>query len=710
MATKGTEVHYRACNLCEAICGLEIRVEKGEITSIRGDEQDPFSRGHICPKAVALQDIHNDPDRLRHPMRRTENGWQRIGWSEAFDLAADRLRRVQDEHGFDAVAVYSGNPNVHNYGSLLFGPPLLKALRTRNRYSATSVDQLPHHLAAVSMFGHQLLIPIPDLDHTDFLLVMGGNPVVSNGSLMTAPDMKKRLRAIRERGGEVVVVDPRHTETARLASRHHFVRPGTDALLLLGLLATIFEEGLSSSRLSPLVNGESTLRELVQGYSPERVASKVGIEATEIRRLARDFATAESAVCYGRMGLSVQGFGTLCQWLVNTLNIVTGNFDRPGGALFTRPAADLVERGASRGSRGRWTSRVRGLPEFGGELPVATLADEILTEGEGQVRALVTSAGNPVLSTPNGRRLDRALASLDWMVSIDFYINETTRHAHLILPPTAALEHEHYDLVFNALAIRNTARLSEPLFEPEGGTRHDWQIFHALRQRLDRRQGFKHRFQRWATGRLGPRGLLDLALRFGPYGKGFWPGGLSLRRLRKHTHGLDLGPLRPSLPGRLKTRDGRIELTPELFVHDLERLQASLDKGSAPLVLIGRRDPRTNNSWMHNSARLMRGKERCTLLVHPSDAERLGLTAGQPARLRSRVGEVQAPVEISDEVMAGVVSLPHGWGHDREGIRLGTASRTPGVSVNDLTDHERIDALSGNAALNGVPVEISPIS
>lgn len=711
MTTPQRQVHHRACNLCEAICGLAITVEDNQIVDIRGDAQDPLSRGHICPKAVALQDIHNDPDRLRHPMRRTDDGWQRIPWDEAFDLAVDGLRRVQGEHGNSAVGVYLGNPNVHNYGSMLFGPPLLRSLRTPNRFSATSVDQLPHHLAAYSMFGHQLLIPIPDLDRTDFLLVLGGNPAVSNGSLMTAPDIKKRLKAIRQRGGRIVVVDPRRTETAKLADEHFFVRPGSDALLLAAFVHTVFDEDLVAPGTSDaLIDGLDTVWEHLRPFSPEAVADAVGIEAAEIRRLVREFCTAPTAVCYGRLGVSVHEFGSLCQWLIHVFNIVSGNLDRPGGALFTKPAVDVINRGHGGGSFGRWRSRVRGLPEFGGELPVATLAEEILTPGEGQIRALVTSAGNPVLSTPNGRQLDKALEGLEFMVSIDLYINETTRHAHLILPPTAALEHDHYDLVFHALAVRNTARYSPAVFEPAEDTRHDWQIFHALRQRLDQRRGLKARLERFSTGRMGPAGLLDLGLRQGPYGAGINPlgNGLTLKRLRENPHGVDLGPLEPSLPGRLKTKSGRIDLVPELLLRDLPRLRESLHRPVPDLVVIGRRQVRSNNSWMHNYPRLMRGKDRCTLLIHPDDAARLGVTDAQIVRVRSRVGSIEAPVEVTDTMMPGVVSLPHGFGHSLPGTEVNVASAHPGVSLNDLTDDQRIDALSGNAALTGVPVTVMP--
>lgn len=699
-----TQTHFRACNLCEAICGLEIKTRDGVIESIRGDTADPLSRGHICPKAVALQDIHQDPDRLRHPMLRRGDDWQRIPWDEAFDLAAEKIGEIQRRLGRNAVGVYLGNPNVHNYGSLLYGPPLLRALKTQNRFSATSVDQLPHHLSSYTMLGHQLLLPIPDLDRTEFLLVLGGNPVVSNGSMMTSPDIKKRLKAIRQRGGRIVVIDPRRSETAKLADEHHFVRPGTDALLLAAWVSTIFEEGLENlGHLAAHCDGLDDVRRGLQPFTAERVASTVGIEASTIRRLAREFSAAPKAVCYGRMGVSVQEFGGLCQWMVNVLNIVTGHFDREGCAMFSTPAVDLVARPHGAGSWGRWKSRVRGLAEFGGELPVSVMAEEMITPGEGQIRALITSAGNPVLSTPNGRQLDEALAGLEFMVSIDIYRNETTRHAHLILPPTAALEHDHYDLVFLGLAVRNTARYSPALFPPADDTRHDWQIFSQLLRRVSADAKWRYRLQNWAMGRMGPTKVLDRILRQGSHG-------LRLRQLQEAPHGIDLGPLKPCLLERLPTPGRRIQLAPPAIVADLDRLGQRIEKAAEPVVMISRRQMRSNNSWMHNYPRLMRGKDRCTLQVHPEDVARHGLAEASQVRVRTRVGEIVVPLEVSDDMMPGVVCLPHGWGHHRSNVRLSVAEQHAGQSINDLSDERLIDALSGNAALSGLAVTLEAVA
>ncbi|MBL8113906.1 MAG: molybdopterin-dependent oxidoreductase [Acidobacteria bacterium] len=691
------------------------------MTGIRGDIDDPFSKGHICPKGVALQDVHEDADRLRKPMKRTAAGWEETSWDDALDTAARGLHETQTKYGRDALATYVGNPSVHNLGSLIFFPLLLRTLRSRNGYSATSVDQLPQMVAAFAMFGHGLLVPIPDVDRTSWFLVLGANPVASNGSLMTAPGIANRMDAIRDRGGKVVVVDPRRTETARAASEHHFIRPGSDALFLLSLLRELFVLGPRLRHLADLTDGLATLAAVVSEFPPSRTEAHTGIARETVERLARELHAAESAACYGRVGLSTQPFGGLASWLVNAVNLVTGNLDREGGAMFTQPAFDPLHGPkalrVSPGGLGRWKSRVRGLPEFMSELPVAALAEEILTEGEGQVQGLLTVAGNPVLSTPNGGQLDRALARLPFMVSVDPFLNETTRHAHVILPPTTPLERGHYDLAFHVLAVRNTAKYSAPLFPKPDGALHDWEILLELQHRVEvLRDGptaaeeTRYRFLK----RRGPEGILDLGLRFGPYGRGLFPSrrGMSLRKLRSAPHGIDLGPLRPCLPERLLTKTKRIELAPELFLGDLARLRAAFPDGAPAgggLVLIGRRNVRDNNSWMHNVPRLMRGASRCTLFLHPEDAKARGLAAGDTAEVRSRVGAVLVPVTVTEDVMPGVVSLPHGYGHSREGVRarLATQPQHAGVSLNDLTDDQTIDALVGTAAFSGVPVEVA---
>ena len=751
-----SELHYRTCNLCEAMCGLEIEHRDGEVLSIRGDQADPFSRGHICPKAVALQDLHSDPDRLRMPVRRTAGGWQEISWEEAFEETARRLSETRQQYGRNAVGIYAGNPTAHNHGALLMLVPFLKALGTRNRYSATSVDQLPHMLACLEMFGHQALFPVPDIDHTDHFLVIGANPMASNGSVMTAPDMRQRLKDIRGRGGKLVVVDPRRTETAKVADEHHFIRPGNDSYLLLGMLNVVFREGLvAPGRLENLLDGLETMRDVVAGWSPKRVASLTGMQAAEIERLAREFAGAASASAYCRVGTTTAAHGTLSAWLVYVLNIVTGNLDRPGGLMFTRPAMDVVALAGMTGDTGgfdRYRSRVRGLPEFSGEFPAVTLADEILTPGEGQIRAMVTHAGNPVLSCPNGRHLDEAFAQLDFMVSIDLYINETTRHADIILPPTGHLEHAQFDPVFHALAIRNTIKFSPALFEPQPDAMHDWQLLLELITRLnsrDRRSTLQARMVRALVLRLGDTGIVDLALRLGPYGawpkglakidrligrvpgigrvgKRLWqqlrsriaaqplpetPGdGLTLRRVLDAPHGIDLGPLRPALPERLFTADKRIRLAPARFLEQLALLADAPVAESDRLLMIGRRHVRSNNSWMHNSRRLVKGKSRCDVMIHPEDAARFGISEGELVCVKGDAGAIELPAKLSEDIMPGVISVPHGWGHAREGVKLSVASAHAGESVNDVIDDRLFDPFTGMAILNGVPVQVSRVA
>jgi len=708
------QTHKRTCSLCEATCGIEIEFNPAteEILSIKGDKSDPFSRGYICPKATALQDLQNDPDRLRTPLKKTASGWQEISWPQALNEAAEGFRRIQAGHGRDAVGSYLGNPNVHNYGNMIFGPLLLKQLGSKNKFSATSVDQLPHHMASLHMFGHQLQIPVPDIDRTDFLIVMGGNPLASNGSLMTAPDIKNRLKAIRERGGKILVIDPRRSETAGVADEHWFIRPGQDVLLLLSLLYVFTHELSAQLPALPEYIDSADLAGLCAAYAPENTVARTGIEAAQVRALAAQWLQAKSAVCYGRMGVSVQQYGGLCQWLINVLNIVSGNFDRAGGAMFTSPAVDIVGITAAQGGRGhfdRYRSRVRNLPEFGGELPVAVLAEEILTPGKGQIRAMLTVAGNPLLSTPNTRQLERAFESLDFMVSVDYFLNETSRHADLILPPCGPLERDHYDVIFNALAVRNVAKYSTALFKPKAGVLQDWQILLQLTKRLNRGDLKKRLTNRltWAVmGWLKPEGVLNKMLKSGK-------SGLDLNALKNQPEGVDLGALQPVMPKRLFTRNKRLNLTPDVYLNALAQVASELQQpltADGEFLLIGRRHIRSNNSWLHNSKRLVKGKSRCTLMLNPVDAERLGIADGVSVRVSSRVAELEVVAEVTDELMPGVVSIPHGWGHNVPGIRLTQAQEVAGVNTNDLTDDQLLDGLTGNAALNGVPVQLQAIA
>jgi anaerobic selenocysteine-containing dehydrogenase len=700
------------------MCGIEVHHQGDKITAIKGDMDDPFSAGHICPKATALEDVYHDKNRLKRPVKRTENGWEEISWEQAFDEVADNLLKIQAQHGNNAVGIYLGNPNSHNAGSIIYAPALIRALKTKNRFSATSVDQLPHHFAAYFMFGHQLLLPIPDVDHTDYFLMLGANPLASNGSLMTAGGIERRLKNLKNRGGKLVVIDPRRTETAKLANEHHFIKPAADVFFLLALVNVLFNDDLVDvGHLEPLISDAHIhqLRDLVADFTPERVASQTGMSAGEIRRITHEFAHADSAVCYGRVGLSMQAFGGLCQWLMNVINILTGNLDSVGGAMFTQPAFDVVAFTSLTGQTGsydRWRSRVRGLPEFGGELPVSVLAEEMLTEGDGQIKAMITVAGNPVLSTPNGAQVEKGLQSLDYMVAIDIYINETTKYANIILPPATGLEADHYDVVFHVLAVRNSAKFSPAMVHIEDDRRYDWQIFQSLANILDKKRGGKAPNRKDYTRRMSLSQLLDFGLRVGPYGvnggRKNRPDGLSLKRLHENPHGIDLGVLQPCLKERIVTPNGKINLIFDHVLVDLPRAKAVLDvpQDGHDLLLIGRRHVRSNNSWMHNSNRLMKGKNRCTVMINPHDAQTRGIDDGDVVVVSSRVGQVEIPAEITDEVMQGVVSIPHGFGHGRDGVQLDVANQYAGVSINDLTDDQAIDAMTGNAAFSATPVKV----
>jgi anaerobic selenocysteine-containing dehydrogenase len=707
-------VRTTTCPLCEASCGILVDTDGEHVASIRGDENDPFSRGYVCPKAAALADLHDDPDRVRAPLIREGSRWREVSWDDALDRAADGLVRVRKDGGRDSVAMYYGNPVAHNLGLITHALPFARALRTRHVYSASSADQLPQMLAAFRMFGHLALIPVPDLERTDHFLIFGANPVVSNGSLMTAPDMKGRLRAIRDRGGRVVVVDPRRTETAAIANQHVAIRPGTDALLLAAMLHVVFAEGwVRLGRFEgavQAVKNVDALAAFVREFPPERVARRTGVAAEITRQLAGDFTRATRAACYGRVGLCTQVHGTLASWLVQALNLVTGHLDEVGGMMLTTPAVDAVailSRLGLRGTYDRWRSRARHLPEFSGEFPVATLADEIEMGGPGRVRALVTIAGNPVLSAPNGRRLDRALGTLEHIVSIDGYLNETTRHAHVLLPPASPLSRAHYDLALYAFSVRNVAKYSEPVIPRKASERLDWEIVTGLAGRIFVRRPFR-RLALLAARTLRPERIVDALLRLGPHR-------LTLATLRQFPHGVDLGPLEPGrFRDRIATPDRLADAAPDDFVREARaQLAAEADKADeaghetpGQLRLIGRRQLRDNNSWMHNSRRLVKGPPRCTLLVHPTDAASRHLADGDFARLGSDTGAVIVPVEVTDAMLAGVVSLPHGWGHDRAGTRLGVAREHAGASINDVTSDVHLDTLSGNAGFNGLAVTL----
>jgi anaerobic selenocysteine-containing dehydrogenase len=730
----------RTCPLCEATCGVTLTLDDDTPIAVRGDDHDGFSRGYLCPKAAALPALHADPDRLRTPLVRGADGeLHPASWDDAFAIAIARLSAIKAAHGADAIALYLGNPSAHSLDLMTYGPVLTRALGTRQRYSASSADQLPKMVSAALMFGGGLTIPVPDLDRTDRLLILGANPVVSNGSLMTAPDVKARLKAIRARGGKLIVIDPRRTETAALADARLPIRPGGDAALLLAMAHVLFAEGrVALGAAADHVDGLDAVAAIAAGFAPERVAARVGIDAATIRRLAREQAAAPTAACYGRIGTTCQEFGTLASWAVELVNLLTGNLDRVGGAMWTTPAAlPGRHRNQSDARFGRHRTRSRGLPEMFGELPVAAMADEL----RGGVRALITVAGNPLVSAPGAADLTAAIAGLEFRLAIDPYVTATTRLADVILPPPSPLARAHYDLALYQLAIRNAARYSPPTVARPPGTPAEWEIVLTLAvgvsgmgavplaladDAVARELCTRELTEAAAAGAplpvdvdgalamldgRGPDRLLDLLLRVGPAGDGFGarPGGLTLAALRAAPHGVDLGPLVPRLPAVLRTPDQRIALAPPMIVADLPRLEAALAVAPPALVLIGRRELRSNNSWMHNLPPLMKGRDRCTLRVHPDDAGPRGLSDGGRARVASSAGAVVVAVEITDEVRPGVVSLPHGFGHDLAGVRLAVARAHAGVNVNQVSDPEFVDGPSGNAAFNGVAVEVTAV-
>ena len=743
------KVHYRSCPLCEATCGLELTLRDDAVVRIRGDKQNTFSQGFICPKGSALHRLHDDPDRLRVPLIRTGDDpatstWREVSWDEAFDYIQDRMGDIIATHGRDAIGVYMGNPSIHSLGPTIFNGPLIRAISSTNVFSASTVDQMPKHVSSGFLFGNPLAIPVPDLDHTNYLLMLGANPYESNGSLCTAPDFSGRMERIQQRGGKIVTVDPRNTKTAQHSDEWLPIRPGTDAYFLLALLHVVLRDGLGrTTHIHSTLSGLDEVKVAVQPFTPAMAAAVCGIDANTIERIANEFAVSDTAVAYGRIGTHTVRFGTLASWAVDALNIVTGNLDTTGGAMFPL-AAHESGRGSGKGrgfTIGRRTSRVKGYPEVRGEFPVATLADEILQPGEGQIRAFLTVAGNPILSTPHSEQLQKAFAGLDFMVSVDPYLNETTRYADVILPPPSALERSDYHMAFFSLAVRNYAEWSPALFPASGPQEHEILCRLAMifsGESHERHQEFAdlllHGAIQAAIGapdsplaqssldeilqilqsnpdRNTVDHIIDVMIRTGAYGDWFGakPDGLSLDVLEANPHGVDLGALQPRLPKALRTQSGTIELFNDHLKADCAALQQASDEFlSHDLVLIGRRHLRSNNSWMHNINVLTKGQFRCTLQMHPDDAQANGVDNTSFVEVTSRVGSVVAELEITDEVTRGVVSLPHGWGHDLSGTRLANAQQRPGVNSNVLTDPELIDPLSGNAVLNGIPVTVRP--
>ncbi|KGI70080.1 molybdopterin-dependent oxidoreductase [Mycolicibacterium rufum] len=737
------ETALRICPFCEATCGLTLTIDDGRVVGARGDRDDVFSAGFICPKGASFPELDNDPDRLRAPLVRRDGVLTEATWEEAFAAMADGLGAVLRDHGGASVGAYLGNPNAHTVAGALYPPLIIRGLGTRQVFSASTLDQMPKHVSLGLMFGSPVAFTVPDLDRTDYLVIIGANPLVSNGSLATAADFGGKLRRIKQRGGRLVVIDPARTRTAELADRHLAPRPGTDAALLFAVVHVLFDEDLVAlGGLAEHVAGLDEVRALARDFAPDTVAGYCGVDAEEIRTLARELAAAPSAAVYGRMGTSTVEFGTLGSWLVDVVNVLTGNLDRPGGAMFPCSPVAPAPRGHRPGRgfvTGRWHSRVSGRPEALSELPVAVLAEEIEMPGEGQIMAMITVAGNPVLSAPDGARLDRALDTVEFMVSVDPYLNETTRHADVILPPPPPSRAPHFDVALNGLAVRNNARYSPPALPLQGRPDEaeilsrialviyglgvdadpalvDEQVIATTlaKETADAGSPVAGRSVDELTAMLpdgpGYERRLDMMLRLGAYGDAFGarPDGLTLQRLKDAPHGIDLGPLQPRLLDVLRTPSGRIELAPPALVDDTARLRAALDAPEEGFVLIGRRHLRSNNSWMHNLPALAGGTNRCTLRMHPDDAAELGVT--DTAIVKGAGGELVVPVEITEDIRRGVLSLPHGWGHDRPGTGQQLAAGQPGVNVNQLNDGSVLDPLSGTAVLNGVPVTVGPTS
>jgi len=689
-----TAIHTRTCSICEAACGLLLTVENGAVTRIVGDPADPLSKGHICPKAYGLKDMQEDKDRLHKPVKRVGETWEAMSWEQAFAEIAERLTTIQKAHGHNAVAIYRGNPGVHNLGLALYSGSVSKALKTKVNFSATTVDQIPQQLVVMWMYGHSFLIPVIDIDRAHTVLMMGANPLASNGSLWTVPGAKERLEAMMARGGHLTVVDPRRTETAKIASEYVPIQPGRDVYLLTGLLLSLRAQGLvNPGRLAEMLKGWNEAWAAFDGLTTAQMATAAGMTPAQIDAMAHRLGTAPVAAVYGRMGLSTQGFGTTCQWLIQLINIALGSLDTEGGLMFNQPAVDTVAM-TGPGGYGRFKSRVSGYPEVLGETPAAAMAEEMLTPGEGQIKAFITIAGNPVLSTPNGTQLDKALAGLECVVAVDPHITETTRHAHYILPPCGPLEKPHYPTAFYSLAVHQIAKHSPAVLPREEGTLDDWEIMTRLAHSIAAVNGVS-----LPEARPPEEMLPGMLVASGA--KVTWDEVLAA------PHGIDLGALTPCLPARLRTKDGKIDCAPAVLIADVARLRAQLD-APAPtgLHLIGRRHVRSNNSWLHNSQRLVKGPARCTLMIHPDDARARNLGEGSMAQVKSRVGAVTLPVEVTDDMAPGVVSIPHGFGHGRSGVGWKVAAANAGVSANDLTDETLLDPISGNAAVNGVPVEV----
>jgi anaerobic selenocysteine-containing dehydrogenase len=709
----------------------------GNVTRVRGDVEDPYSRGYLCPKGASLGLIDSDPGRLQSPLVRLHGELRPVSWDDAFAEVERLIRPMVRRHGCDSLGLYTGNPIGHDFAMSLYLPVLQRAMKSKQQYSASTLDSTPHTVVAALMFGHQSTVAVPDIDRTDLFLIVGGNPMVSNGSIGAAPDYPARLRALRERGGRLVVIDPVRTETAALADEHILIRPGTDAFLLLAMVRELLAmDPRRDERLAGRTLGREILVHALEPFTPDSVTGRCGVPASTIRRLAHQLVSARTASVYGRLGTTLNRFGTFTSWAMTLLNILSGHLDRPGGMMFAESAAGSPTTRSQRRPEplrlGRYFSTVRRAPEVFGEFPAACLAEEILNPAPERLRGLIVVAGNPARSVPNTSAVEAALQELDALVCVDAYVNETSRFAHVVLPAPAPLTRSHFDLMLSNYTVRNVANYSPPLRPVPRNAMAEWRILVRLAQAVDPEGDTSEaEINRRAQQRLvkavsaqlgiaeaeieaslsgppGPDALLDLRVRSGPFGDHFGhrPGGLTLARLAGNLHTTDLGPLRPRLDEVIRTASGRIELAPPMILNHIPRLVAALSETDPPLLLIGRRTVRSKNSWLHNIRTLVSGRDRCTLKIHPADAERHGVQTGEMAVVRSAAGSVEVVAEVDDAMAPGVCSLPHGWGHDVSDANRLIARQHPGVNSNQLAEDAELDPIAGTPVLNGISVVV----
>jgi anaerobic selenocysteine-containing dehydrogenase len=735
------------CRICEPLCGMVATVEDGELVQLRPDKDHPLSKGFACPKGIAFAEVHNDPDRVLHPLRKNASGeFEQVGWEEALDDIAKRLGAVRAEHGGNSIGGYFGNPSAFNMAHTLWFPAFMKAIGSRNIYSAGSQDVNNRFVASELLYGSPITAPIPDLARTDLLVIIGANPLVSHGSVMSAPRIKEELHGITDRGGRVVVVDPRRSETAR-EFEWLPVNPDGDAWLLLSLLHVLFEDGLADQgALAEQARGADDLRRLAAPFAPEETEAHHGIPAADVRKLAEDLANTKRAAVYGRTGTCLGRSGTLTTFLLDAVNVVAGNLDRVGGAMFGTLGAP-GERRATKAAlggilkTGAARSRIGGFPSVLATMPGALMAKEMTTPGEGQIRALILSAGNPVLSVPNGDELEAALDGLDFFVAMDLYVNETNAHADYVLPATTMYERDDFPIAFQTLFTTPFRQATRAVVPPRGEAREEWTVLEEVMRRMPegprRVRAFqvgRRLFGPLAKAAMSPMRVADNIVRMGKGGDrfGLKRGGLNLKKLLdEHPSGVIVDDhLQPGALGTIAWHDDRkVHLDAPGIAEEIERLNERPADPDFPLSLIGMRELRSENSWMHNSPLLQRGGRVQTARIHPADAEAIGVADGARVAVISPNGRIELPALLTDEVKQGVVAIPHGWGHKGSGSWRtanssgagksdgnGNGKPVPGteggVNINLLmsTEVEDVEPLAGMAHLNGVPIRLEAVA